>query len=194
MVACSNDGEPTPDMLTELCNVYIDRQSVAALITLDDGTALDISAQGLKADVADTTVRCAVTYGWQNGTVYIYNNTPALCLAALPADHFRTISHDPVKLISVWQKGKYINMTFGEMTTGNGGHEYAFCIDSLQSRTLYTSLLHRQPAGDAASYTQKRYASMPFLGYYGTEAYDSVSFSIFTYEGLKTFVFPAVVR
>lgn len=194
MVSCSKDGEPVPDVQTELCDVHINQQYVATMITLDDGTVLDIAAQGLKADVADATIRCVVTFARENGTVRIYNNTLALCMAALPAERFRTIAHDPVKLTSVWQKGRYINMAFGEMTTGNGDHEYAFCIDSLRRRTLYTSLLHHQPAGDAASYTQKKYASMPFMGYYGIEAYDSVSFSVFTYEGLKTFVFPAVVR
>jgi len=190
MASCSNDGEAVPSVLTELCDVYIDRQGVASQAVLDDGTLMDIAAQGLKADVADTTVRCVITYAWADGAPHVYSSTPALCMQAVPASKFHALPHDPVRLVSVWQKGRYVNMVFGEMTTGNGPHEYAFCIDSLRGRTLYTSLLHRQPAADAASYTQKRYASMPIRGN-GSEAYDSLVLCILTYDGLRAFAFPA---
>ena len=137
--------------------------------------------------MSDTTLRCVLTYAWVDGVPCVYDNIPAICMRPASVEHFETCPHDPVKLVSVWQGGLYINLVFGEMTTGNGAHEYAFCVDSLKDRVLYTSFLHRQPANDAPSYTQKRYASMPVNGN-GVEAYDSVSLSIYTYDGVRKFV------
>ena len=187
--SCSKKNDSIPNLLTELCDVYINGDSIAATATLDNGTVLDIASQRMKASVRDTTIRSVVTYAQEDGTVVVYSNTPALCKAALPAEKLKTISHDPVKLISIWKKGKYINLMFGEMTTGKGAHEYAFCMDSLKNRMLYVSFIHQQPENDATSYTQKRYASMP-VNTDGTEAYDSVSLSIMTFDGMKTFTCP----
>ncbi|MBQ9362155.1 MAG: hypothetical protein IJT97_01910 [Bacteroidaceae bacterium] len=183
--SCSKENDNIPNLLTELCDVYINRDSIAITATLDDGSVLNIADQKMKASVRDTTIRSVVTYAQEDGTVTVYGNTPAICKAAMSPEKFKSTPHDPVKLISVWKKGKYINLMFGEMTTGKGMHEYAFCMDSLKDRMLYVSFIHKQPEHDAPSYTQKRYASMP-LTVHGTEAYDSISLSIVTYDGTKT--------
>ena len=188
-LSCSDDRETVPAVLTELCDVYIDPQGIASTARLDDGTLLDIAPQGLKADVADTTVRSVLTYAWQNGTPRVYANSPAMCMSARPVREFVTVAHDPVKLVSIWQCGGYINLVLGEMTRDKAAHEYAFSLDSLHRRTLCVSLLHRQPEEDAPSYTKKRYASLP-VRVNGTEAYDSLQVSVFTFEGWRAFLFP----
>ena len=186
--SCSKENGSIPNLLTELCDVYINHDSIATTATLDDGTVLDIASQRMKASVNDTTIRSVVTYTQQEGNVRVYNNTPAICKAALPAEKLKTKAHDPVKLTSAWKKGPYINMMFGEMTTKKGIHEYAFCLDSLKHQMLYVSFIHKQPADDAPSYTQKRYASMP-VNIEGTEAYDSISLSVTTFDGIETLSF-----
>ncbi|MBQ9641364.1 MAG: hypothetical protein IJV06_07370 [Bacteroidaceae bacterium] len=186
LLSCSKSDDAVPNLLTEFCDVHINHDSIAVTATLDNGTALDIAPQGLKAAARDTTIRSVITYVTDGAMTLVYNNVPALCQKPTPAAELKSTPHDPVKLISIWRGGNYINMVLGEMTTAGGRHEYAFSIDSLRRRILYTSLIHKQPAEDLPSYTQKRYASMP-LQVEGTEAYDSVSLSIVTYDGTKTF-------
>lgn len=188
LCSCSKDEGRIPNLLTEVCDVFINADSIATTATLDDGTVLDIARQRMKANAKDTLIRSVITYTQEDGTVRVYSNTPVICKMATPSEKFKTTPHDPVKLISIWQKGPYINMMFGEMTTGKGIHEYGFCMDSVKNRMLYVSFIHKQPAEDALSYTQKRYASMP-VKTEGTEAYDSVSLSITTFKGLERFTY-----
>ena len=186
ILSCSKQTD-VPNLVTEMCDVSINSSGIATKAVLDNGVVLDIASQGLTSNVSDTTVRSVLTYAWVDGVPCVYDNIPAICMRPASAESFETCPHDPVKLVSVWQMGRYINLVIGEMTTGNGTHEYAFCMDSLKDGVLYTSFLHRQPATDAGSFTQKRYASMPVCGN-GVEAYDSVCLSICTYDGVRKFV------
>ena len=192
LVACKKDDDEAPvtDFVTEVCDIYIDADGVAQTATLDNGLVLDISGQQLRAEAADTLIRSVISYAWRDGSPRVYSNAPVYCSAPVPAEEFEVRYEHPVKLISVWQKGKYVNLSFGELTTGNGTHQYAFCLDSLKRRVLYVSFLHKRPVADAASYTQKRYASLP-LRVDGVEAYDSVCLRIPTYEDVQTFTFPS---
>lgn len=186
ILSCSKDTD-VPNLVTEMCDVSINSDGIATKAVLDNGVVLDIASQGLTSNVSDTTLRSVLTYAWVDGVPRVYDNAPAICMRPAAAENFETYPHDPVKLVSVWQKGRYINLVVGEMTTGNAAHEYAFCLDSLKDGVLYTSFLHRQPTTDAGSFTQKRYASMPVSGN-SVEAYDSVCLSIYTYDGVRKFV------
>ena len=78
------------------------------------------------------------------------------------------------------------------LTTGKGMHSFAFCeegfADSADGKKIVNvSVLHERPQGDAESYTQDAYLSIPIGGYAGE--CDSVAVSIPTYQGVKTFVF-----
>ena len=78
------------------------------------------------------------------------------------------------------------------LTTGKGMHSFAFCeegfADSADGKKIVNvSVLHERPQGDAESYTQDAYLSIPVDGYAGE--CDSVAVSIPTYQGVKTFVF-----
>lgn len=194
LASCKKDSDEAPvqDFVTEVCDIYINAEGIAQTATLDNGLVLDLSGQQLRAEVADTLIRSVISYGWKGGSPYVYNNAPVYCSAPVPAEKFEERYEHPVKLISVWQKGKYVNLSFGELTTGNGTHQYAFSLDSLRRRVLYVSFLHKRPAADAESYTQKRYASMP-LRTNGAEAYDSVCLRVFTYEGMQTFTYSSAV-
>jgi len=188
--ACSDDdGGNVPAMLSEICDVYINQNKIASTVTLDDGTVLDISAQGLNASVGDTTVRSMLTYSVYNGNrATVYKQQPAVCQQAMPKDRFENLPYDPLNLIGIWQKGKYINMVLGILTTDAKAHSYGFCIDSLKSRTMYCSLLHMQPSEDAESYTKKIYASMPVATSHAS-GYDSITMSIVTYDGIVSHSF-----
>ena len=189
LASCGSDDEAgVPNMLTELCDVYIDGNGKAVTATLDDGTVLDISAQQIGAEAADTTLRSVITYAMNGGVARVYSNSAVFCDEALPIESFTIAPRDPVKLVSIWQAGKYVNMVIGEMTTGSAPHPYGFCIDGLAGNKLYVSLLHQQPSGDAESYTRRVYASLRLSNSYVT-GYDSVVVSVNTYDGVLTYSF-----
>ncbi len=194
LFSCSKDedtdGEKVPNMQTEFCNMYINSDKRAESITMDNGTTYDILSQGIRSDMADTTVRSVITYSTDNDKPRIYSYNPAICKEALPQEKFKITPKDPVKVISVWKGSKYINMVLGEMTTKKANHSYAFMIDEVKNRKLYVWLIHLQPTEDAESYTEKIYASLPLQTSYA-DGYDSVAISITTYEGVRTYSFSA---
>ena len=80
----------------------------------------------------------------------------------------------------MWRSGGYLNLHLGLMTTGVGTHQYAFCQDSVG----HYSLLHLRPSNDQESYTNDVYMSMPV-----PEDVDSLTFSVYTYDGIYTRTF-----
>lgn len=190
-VACSDDddkGDPVPNMYTELCDLYVNASRVVSVATLDDGTKLDFTAQGIKANVADTTLRSVITYTPASGKPRMYDYTLALCGQALKSSSFPSQPHNPVQLVSIWRSSRYINMTLGEKTTGKNSHRYGFCITGMTGKTLQVSLLHKQPSDDPPSYTRKRYASLLLHTDYAT-GYDSIAVTIPTFDGNLTYTF-----
>ena len=112
-VSCDDDdkGTPIPDMYTELCDLYVNASRVVSVATLDNGSKLDFTAQGIKANVADTTLRSVITYTPANGKPRMYDYSLALCGQALKSSSFPSQPHDPVQLVSIWRSNRYINMT-----------------------------------------------------------------------------------
>ena len=190
LVSCNDDdkGDPVPNLYTELCDLYVNASRVVSVATLDDGTKLDFTAQDIRANVADTTLRSVIMYTPANGKPRMYDYTLAVCGQALPPSSFLSYPTDPVQLISIWRSNRYINMSLGEMTTGKGTHRYGFCITGLVSKTLQVSLLHKQPASDSPSYTNKRYASLLLHTDHAT-GYDSIAVTIPTFDGNRTYTF-----
>ena len=192
LVSCDKDGGDVvlnmPNTYAEFCDMYMNNDKRAEYITLDDGTKLDILSQGIRSNVADTTVRAVVTYALKDKKPVIYSNDMAFCAQARPKEQFKITPHDPMKIVSVWKGGKYINMVLGEMTTKVAKHSYGFLIDEVKGKTLYVSFIHLQPASDPESYTEKKYFSMPMANTY-VSGYDSIAISITTYDGVKSYSF-----
>jgi len=168
--------------------MYINSDKRAASVTLDDGTRLDILSQGIRSNVADTTIRSVVAYALIDSKPKIYSNNIAYCAQARPKEHFKITPRDPMKVISVWKGGKYINMVLGELTNKVKNHSYGFLIDEVKDRKLHVSFIHFRPANDPESYTEKKYFSMPLVNSY-VSGYDTVAISITTYEGNRTYTF-----
>ena len=191
-VSCTKDDGNVvlemPNTYTEFCDMYMNTDKRAATITLDDGTMLDILSQDIRSNVADTTVRAVVTYALKNEKPVIYSNTMAFCDQARPKEQFKITPRDPMKIVSVWKGGKYINMVLGEMTNKAAKHSYGFLIEGVDSKILNVSFIHFRPSADPESYTEKKYFSMPLATSY-VSGYDSIAISITTYDGVKSYSF-----
>lgn len=192
--SCSDDDSYTlPSLQTEFVKAHTDAQGVVRSITTDGGLTYAIE-QNVHTDVPDTIFRCVCSYEVEehghSATVYslshIYSQPP------VPHSELEARPADPVNVRSMWKSGGYINMLLGVLTTGMGKHSYVFSEDSIATskagtKTLCVSLLHGRPAGDMESYTQDVYMSMPLESY--ASKCDSISVSVQTYQGVKTFVF-----
>ncbi len=99
---------------------------------------------------------------------------------------------DPVKVVSTWRAGNYINLMLAPRTQG-GKQWWGYRVDSLRHRYggwhLFVSLHHSQN-GDPASYTETEYASLYVkkLPEYDVPI-DSLSFKAVTPEGLRCWGF-----
>jgi hypothetical protein len=193
MVACSDDENDVPSYITDFLMVSVDANGKVTSVRLDDSTTYQIAAQQFSVDVKDTVLRCKATYTHDThkdfklyGLSYVYSERPYPASSfywVVNGEVYRDVSllpRDPMKVISMWKSGGYLNMHLGLMTTDNGYHQYFFCEDSVG----HFSLLHQRPANDGSSYTKDVYMSMPI-----PEGLDSLTFSVTTYDGIYTRTF-----
>lgn len=186
LTACSDkDGEDYPPLLTDMVVAESNGEAVLSRVTLDNGTTYDVAAQGVDAGVADTLFRCMASYTLEAGSLHLYGVKAVFSEPPLTAEEIAersgleatALPRDPVKLVSVWRAGGYVNLQIGVMTTGVGKHAFAFCAEGDGEY----SLLHLRPANDAESYTETVYLSMPV-----PDGETTISFGVMTYEGLVT--------
>lgn len=189
--ACSEEGVDVPSYITDFIVAHTDSKGVVNKILFDDGGTYSLSKQTITTHSPDSAFRCIATYSKEGNDFSFYSMNPVFSPLPQHADSFKisrdSIPHDPVRLTSIWKGRGYINMQLGVLTTGTASHKYAFCIDSVKGDTEYVSLVHQRPKGDAESYTDRIYMSMPM-----EKAEAGVTrfvFRINTYDGWKTYEF-----
>ena len=195
LVACSDDhdGDYIPSYVTDFLVASTDADGKVVSVLLDDGTTYNVASQGFTSDGKDTLFRCKATYTHEaNKDLQLYNLAQVYSQRPYPASSFywvvngeiyRDVSllpRDPMKVVSMWRSGGYLNMHLGVMTIDNGYHQYFFCEDSVG----HFSLLHQRPASDGSAYTKDVYLSMPI-----PKGLDSLTFSVTTYDGTYTRTF-----
>ncbi|MBQ8711007.1 MAG: NigD-like N-terminal domain-containing protein [Bacteroidaceae bacterium] len=194
VAACSHDDDNNfPPIVTDLLVASTDANGQVVSVRLDDGTTYHVAAQQVNLGKRDTTLRCMATYTHEgNQGLKLQSIQPIFSDRSYPVSSFYmvvngVVYHDasllprsPMKVISMWKSGGYLNLHLGLMTTGEGAHQYGFCEDSVG----HYSLLHQRPMGDQASYTEHVYMSMPL-----PEGLKEVTFSVNTYDGIYTQTF-----
>ena len=191
--ACSKDDDDAmPSVFTDLVVAKTDANSVISSITTDDGKEWGLN-HTIVSDVKDSLMRCYCVYKVEGGKLSVYTLKGVFSSYPKEASKYNSLPTDPVKVVSLWKSGGYLNMHLGIMTTGGGAHKYGFALDSIHNATdnlskgtAWFSFLHERPSDDAESYTEDHYFSMP-IGDYAD--YDSIIVSINTYEGSRTFRF-----
>lgn len=186
LYACGDDTADYPSFVTDLVEVHTDASKTVVAISLDNGKRYAVSSeQKMKAEVADTIYRCYASYVIDNGFVRLYELRHIISSYPVPYASFKQHPHEPVKIISMWKSGGYVNLHLGVLVSGVKSHSYDFCCDSIIDGTEYVSLLHLRPEGDGEAYTQHVYMSLP-LQRKGDAPANTV-LSINTYDGVKTF-------
>jgi len=187
--SCSgdDDGDAYPSVLTELVEATTNSQKNITKIRTDSGRTYSVS-KAIAASAADSTYRCLCVFlpDDETGDATVYQIANVFSAMPWPASRYAERPHDPVQLISAWNSGRYLNFQIAILTTDEGSHAYGFCEDSASvtadgRRTLHLSLLHQRPAGDAESYTEKHYFSLP--AYRLQDRADSIALTVLTYDG-----------
>lgn len=193
-VACEDDEKDGnfPALYTDMLCVSTAEDGTLKTVVLDNGEQYDVSAQGMTSDACSTTLRCRASYTLKDGRLKLHGIAHVFSDNPYPQEAFYVvvngvavhspslIPRNPVKLISMWKSGGYINLHLGVLTTGNGVHAYAFCRDG---EGAY-SLVHLRPQEDAESYTEHLYLSMPI-----PQGEEHPSFTVYTYDGIYTKTF-----
>lgn len=189
LVACAdgeddNGGYISP-YVTDFLVASTDAEGKLVSVRLDDGTTYNVADQQVDLERKDTLLRCLATYTqdkrFKLSSIYpVFSNKPYpatsiyVIVDGKPYQDVSLLPRDPMKVISMWKAGGYLNLHLGVMTTNMGLHQYAFCEDSVG----HYSLLHSRPASDGSAYTEHIYMSMPI-----PEGLDSFTFTVKTYDG-----------
>lgn len=172
-----------PNVVTEFAMIQTDASGAMTWLTTDDGRTFAISnPQPGFAPSARYRVVCGFVASGQSVT--LHHATGAYLLRDSTA-----VAHepDPVKVTSVWQSGRFVNMQLAPLTQG-GIQYWGFRHDKVVSRTHHIRLHHRQNA-DPLSYTQVVYASISVDSLKSVPSGDSIALHVSTFQGEQVWTF-----
>ena len=187
LLSCCKGSDDTsdlyPNVVTEFATILTDASGTLTELTTDAGRTYTISnpQSGFEKEVMYRVV-CGYVPDGQTAT--LYQLTGAYLLHDSTALAF---DPDPIKVTSVWQSGRYINMHLSPLTQG-GKQYWGYRIGRLRGRTLHISLHHRQN-NDPLSYTQTVYASLPTDNLKAIPFADSIALHINTFQGEQVWTF-----
>lgn len=192
--ACSDDDDNNdyPSVITALLDVQTDADKIVTSITTDDGQTYTLPGQSISTNYADTVLRCLGVYEADTllHTAKVYSLQGVISFTPRSYEDLSKLPREEVKIISSWRSERYLNMQISYLTTGKGSHAFGFSEDSIVVAapgvtTAYISLVHKRPEGDALSYSQKGFISLPTFLY--VDKADSLVFSVNTYDGMRSF-------
>lgn len=187
LASCKDDGDETsdfyPNVVTEFAMVRTDASGTMIELTTDDERTYILSnpQTGYKENAKYRAV-CGFVPDGQNAT--LYNATAAYMLRDSTE---RAYESDPIKVTSVWQSGRYINMQLAPLTQG-GTQYWGYRVDEVSGNTTHISLHHRQN-GDPLSYTETVYASLTTDDFEMIPAGDNIVLHIKTFKGEQVWTF-----
>ena len=187
LLACCKEGDDDsnfyPNILTEFATIRTDADGTMTELTTDDERTYAIKnpQKGYKKNYSYRAVCGFVPDG---RTVMLYQMTGAYLL------HDSTelaYEPDPIKVTSIWQSGKYINMHLSPLTQG-GTQYWGYRIDEASDGATHLSLHHKQN-NDPLSYTQSVYASLHMDSLKTIPAGNVIALHIKTFEGERVWTF-----
>lgn len=193
-LACSEDSYHYPDAITDFVELETGSGKRIIFIRTDEGKIYKPTTSiGLKDATTDSTYRVRCTYApEENNRAQIFNVNGVVSPHPTTADSFEEgLIADPVKVVSIWKSGEYINFHLGVMSKG-GVHTFHFIKDPKLTlsggvQVLKLNLYHAQ-GDDPEAYTRDVFLSCP-LSKCGLQTGDSILVSVQTYEKKETFRF-----
>lgn len=185
--ACCKDGDDSsdfyPNILTEFATIRTDASGTMTELTTDDERTYTINnpQKGYKKNFSYRAV-CGFVPDGQTVTLYQLTGAYLLCDSTELA-----YEPDPIKITSVWQSGRYINMQLSPLTQG-GTQYWGYRVDEVSGNTTHLSLHHKQN-NDPLSYTQTVYASLSVDDFGTIPSGDLIALHIKTFNGERVWTF-----
>ncbi len=203
LFACNNDDESVyPRVRAEYFDVVVDADTIVTNIVLDNGKSFPLNeGHTIKSQICDTTIRCFgyIEIAEDSSFATIHSVYQAHCYApSTPGTYKPNIFYkNPVEVVSVYKVRKYINAIIRTKISGRYEHAFDFIKDSLttnsdnNTKTMHLTLFHWKPTEEYEAFSQNSYLSVPLDAdfYEKDEQFDSVEFSIVTYNGVKKYKF-----
>ncbi len=182
-IACEEERETYPSIVTEMADAHVNSKGTLYMIETDKGTQYTLTnpQTGFKADRIYRTLSGFVPEADGRATLYQMSG------AYLLRDSSAVGRHDATGVLSAWRAGRYINLHLKPKTQG-GTQYWGFTLDHATPGHARISLHHSQN-GDAPSYSEEIYASIPVDSIPGTAAGDTLTLTVQTYDGPKTWTF-----
>ena len=187
LLVCCKDGDDSsdfyPNVITEFAMIRTDSTGTMIELTTDDELTYTLSnpRSGYDKNVKYRAV-CGFVPDGQAATLY-----NAIGAYLLRDSTKLAYEPDPIKVTSVWQSGRFINMQLSPLTQG-GTQYWGYIRDSIRGRMTHLSLHHRQNA-DPLSYTQTVYASLHIDSLKTVPKNDSITLHIKTFKGYRVWKF-----
>ena len=185
VVGCGGDdnGSMFPSMWNEIVCLTTDGQGRVRQLVTDAGNTYEVTntLQGYEPG-ARYRVMCGYTINGEHVTLYQTIGVHLL------RDSTACAAHDPLTPLAVWKSGDYINLHLAPLTQG-GSHAWGFAQDSVTLSGRHCLSLHHRQGNDPLSFTQETYASIMLDSVPGVSAGDSISLSVHTFKGIKTWNF-----
>lgn len=172
-----------PNVVTEFAMLRTDDSGTMIELTTDDEHTYTLSNPQTGYD-RNSRYRAVCGYVPDGQNARLYNATGAYMLCDSTE---RAYESDAVKVVSVWQSGRYINMQLAPLTQG-GTQYWGYRIDEVSGNTTHISLHHRQN-GDPLSYTETVYASITTDDFETIPSGDNIVLHIKTFKGEQVWTF-----
>lgn len=187
LVSCNKGDDDAsdfyPDILTEFAMIRTDDAGTMVELTTDDELNYTISNPQTGYD-KNVRYRAVCGYVADGRMATLYHATGAYMLRDSTALAYDS---EPVKVTSVWQSGKYINMHLSPLTQG-GTQYWGYRINGTSGNTTHISLHHRQN-NDPLSYTATVYASICVDELESIPAGNLIELHIKTFDGEQVWTF-----
>lgn len=194
LTACSDDEERADAYVQELAELTTDAAGSGRSLTLDNGEVLTLSNPpgSLKAD---TAYRVQAVYVKTGRQARLASCTAVLSPYAATYPEEKVV-RDAVGVTACWKGGHYVNLRLAIKGSNASTHYFGFHhagnkANAAGGQTVSILFLHDQN-DDPLYYTREAYLSLPLHPFEETLTgdCDSVSLSLPTFEGERTFSFP----
>lgn len=196
---CKKDDDYVyPSVITEILCARTGPTGAVTYLDTDRGaTYAALNGNAVKGLSKDSTYRVYCVYERtsdpQDGA-NLYTFQPILSPDPIRSDRFiGGVKTDPVKPVSVWKSGDYINLSLDIFSQDLKKHRFHFVdlgVSELVGQKIQEFGLYHDQNGDTQAYFQTVYLSMPLRNYRGIlEPGDLILFKINTFEGIRIFSF-----
>ena len=196
IVSCTEEAEPYPDLVTEFADIRTDADGMFIDMTTDDGICYSITNTNIQPHRPDTTYRAVAGFVSNGSSTEPHAQIYTLTGAQVLADSTAILRQDPTGVESMWHEGQHINMQLTAKTHG-GRHTWGYAIDFIKeggkkerAHAHYHLSLHHNQGDDPTSYSQTYYCSIHTTQLPQYENTDTITVSVHTFQGIKSWRFP----